>query len=228
MVRAIVSIHDVMPETMDAVHAMVDRVRAMGISHVTLLVVPGRNWQPHQIADLKRWQRRGIALAAHGWSHQTGAPRRLYHRFHSALLSRRAAEHLPLDAKRIAALMGNSHAWFADSGLDTPRLYVPPAWAIGAISRECLRKLPFRWVETLSGIMDTRSGRFRRLALVGFEADTYPRAAALRIFNTAMLRLAPAPLRVAIHPQDSQLRLGGHLDRVLASVSADVGYDALG
>ncbi len=217
--RALISIHDVMPETLDRVAEHVRALRRHGHTAVTLLVVPGRPWTGEQLAVLDRWQREGLELAAHGWHHHTprlGGP---YHWLHSALISRRAAEHLALAPEAIAELMQQAHDWFVEQGLAPPTTYVPPAWALGPVATERLRALPYRRVEVTQGIRDGRTVALRRLPLAGFEADTAVRAHFLRYWNRWQLGLArrfDRPLRIGIHPEDDRLRLASDLDAFLA------------
>lgn len=217
--RALISIHDVMPETLPRVTAWLDRLRRQGHSAVTLLVVPGRDWSASDLATLADWQHDGIELAAHGWSHRAHRMGGLFHRLHAAFLSRRAAEHLALDPAGIEQLMQAAADWFPRHGLAAPETYVPPAWALGAIRRSALRRLPYRQIEVTRGLLDVDSGWVRSLPLVGFEADTPLREHSLRAWNRVQRRWALArglPLRIGIHPTDDALGLAGDLDRLLA------------
>ncbi|MFP4129614.1 MAG: polysaccharide deacetylase family protein [Halorhodospira sp.] len=228
--RALVAIHDVMPETLARVEGLVERLRRAGHGALTLLVVPGRAWGPAELRLLRRWQAAGIELAAHGWSHHAprwGGP---WHRLHGALLSAGVAEHLALDGDGIAALMARAHAWFPRQGLAPPTTYVPPAWALGAVDRRRLAALPYRRVEVLSGVIDTRSGRLARLPLVGFEAGTVGAAWVLRGWNRLQWRRAQrqgVPLRVAIHPGDEALRLHRDLAAAIRQAPASMRSDRL-
>lgn len=231
---ALLSIHDVMPETLEPVARLLERVAAAGLAAPALLVVPGRDWQPAGLRRLRAWHDAGCELLAHGWLHHT-RPRRLVHRCHAALLSRNVAEHLALDERGIRELMQRSHDWFEGAGLPPPRSYVPPAWALGMPARQ-LAALPYDCVETLGGVhLRGGDGRwsYRSLPLVGFEADTPLRAAFLRFFN-GLQRASAArrqrPLRIGIHPQDAGLRLAGDLDALLTAPwgcrrYADLGRD---
>lgn len=222
------SIHDVMPETLPQVAGILDMLAAAGIHRATLLVVPGRAWRAEQLAQLRRWQQSGHALAGHGWCHRVERLRGPYARLHGLLLSRRAGEHLALDEAGIIALMRRCHAWFRANDLKPPALYVPPAWALGAISPAGLSRQPFSLVETLTGVRETRSGAFRWLPVVGFEADTALRAAALGLSNALMRGLARArPLRLAIHPHDRILRLRRSLHAHLSASQRIVDYGGL-
>ncbi len=218
--HAIVSIHDVMPHTLDAVAECLALTDRHGIGKMLLLVVPGCNWQAEDIARIREWVDQGHTLAGHGWVHDSGKPKHLRHRIHSALISRQVAEHLALDADGITELVSRCHAWFASVSLPTPEIYVPPAWAMGSISREQLSTTGFRWFEYQHGILDTAGrGRFHRMAVTGFEADTPFRRFFLRHWNRLNARLATAahPGRLSIHPNDPALLLADQLEDLLAS-----------
>ena len=215
--RRLVSIHDVLPETLPQVDDVLSRLSRIGVDSITLLVVPGADWKNEDLFYLARRQKSGIELAGHGWFHRC-TPRTPYHRLHSRCFSRCVAEHLALDEPKILHLMANCRRWFADHGLTPPILYVPPAWALGIPGRRLHRRVPFRYVETLTGIQDTIRNRFHSLPLAGFEADTALRKHFLRVINRIQIRAAQAlnrPIRIAIHPFDFQLKLARDLDRIL-------------
>ena len=95
---------------------------------------------------------------------------------------------------------------------------MPPAWAMGAISRARLRSLPFRYYEYFRGVYDARMDCFYRLPLTGYEADTPLRKWGVRQFNRMQVRRAVRsgqPLRLSVHPRDHHLLLhedlAGHL-----------------
>ncbi len=212
-VEAVVSIHDVMPSTLDATQSILDRLMELGVAQVTLLVVPGLPWKHDEVERLRGWRAAGHELAGHGDVHRARHVRGLRHRLHGWLLSRDVAEHLALDETGIADLVTRCHAWFREHELGAPSLYVPPAWAMGTIRRSTLATLPFRRYESLTGVYDNVENRFDRQPLVGYEADTAIRALALRALNTANLAAARLRglVRVAIHPRDLELRLAGDL-----------------
>lgn len=217
--RAFVTLHDVAPSTLDACRRTLDVLRRRGVAPVTLLVVPGTGWTGHDLDVLRSLAEQDTCrLAGHGWSHRAPEPASTYHRLHGALISRDEAEHLSRSTTELRGLVTRCAHWFDQVGLDTPAFYVPPAWAMGRLSRDDLAELPFRWYETLTGIRDARTGTFRVLPLVGYLADTVPRAWSLRVLN-AVNRTAAAvtrrPLRVSIHPPDLGLHLAADLLRLL-------------
>ena len=227
---ALFSIHDVMPQTLPRVGALIERMQRAGLPMPALLVVPGRVWRSDSVARLRAWQDEGAELIAHGWRHRT-RPRRLYHRLHALLISRQVAEHLALDHAGVQALMKRSRDWFGEQGLILPTTYVPPAWALGLPAAR-LGELPFSCVETLSGVYLRRQQRISHhpLPLLGFEADTPWRARFLRFWNARQQRSAERrhrPLRIGIHPRDAELLLGAELERVLCRCWKPLAYAAL-
>lgn len=230
--RALVSVHDLMPETLPAVRATLALLERRRIAPVTLLVVPGAGWDAAGIASLHALEGDGYRLAGHGWRHRCERFGGLYHRLHGALLSRRAAEHLALDGDGVIELMRRCHTWFGEHGLASPALYVPPAWALGAISVERLgRESPFSLIEAFDGVLDVRAGR-RGLAapLLGYEADAPLRAPVLRLwnrFNRRRARQAALPMRIGIHPRDLEYALAGDLRRDLERGLQPIDYTDL-
>ena len=222
---AMFSIHDVMPLTLDATERIAAELADGGIERLTLLVVPDTGWKAAELARLRRLHGLGAALAGHGWRHQIAGIRNLKHWLHSLLLSRDVAEHLALDRQACLSLMRNCFAWFETNGLPSPSLYVPPAWAMGDVQNADLDELPYRQFETLSGIYDCASGRWSRTPMLGFAADTPLRALACRVWNRLNLTIGSGPLRVCIHPQDPELRLGDDLRRLLRLKWQDCYYD---
>ena len=223
---ALVSIHDVMPETRTRVTAMLARLK-LPAQAVTLLVVPGKGWQADDLDWLRALQEAGHPLAGHGWSHRCQPPMTLYHRLHSALLSRDVAEHLSFSGDSIQRLVWDCYRWFIRNGLTPSPLYVPPAWALGALTPAQLAGLPFRYVETLSGVHDTQKRTFTRLPLAGFEADTAFRAWTLRFFNAINIsqsRRSGTPIRIGLHPDDFELRLAGEITPLIKAVTKAVAY----
>lgn len=209
-----VSVHDVMPETLAEVEHALAILEQLGVRPVTLLIVPGRDWSAPAIARLRALVRAGHILAAHGWHHQAERIGGLYHRLHGLLLSRRVAEHLALDADGILALLARSHAWFVEQGFDPPALYVPPAWAMGAISRARLSAAgPFDQYEFFGGFFNARTGIWRSSPLLGYEADSWARVLPLRLWNALNRARASSDslLRIGIHPHDFNHALAADL-----------------
>ncbi len=230
-IPALLSIHDVMPETVDKVLAIIARLREAEVTAITLLVVPGRKWSAAQLARLHTVNEGAdIQLAGHGWVHECTRIRGLKHRLHSLLFSRKVAEHLALARGDIPAFIQRNFDWFEGHFFPAPQLYVPPAWAMGRISTRQLADLPFRYYETLREVYDSETGVRHRTPIVGYEADAFHRKVAVRIWNGRNVRAvtATAPLRISIHPGDFELLLANDIMTHIEQVTAWWFYSDLG
>ncbi len=215
-INALVSVHDVMPETLPAVRRTLDFLAELKLPPVPLLVVPGRDWSTAELDELRSLARSGHELVGHGWRHEAEV-RRFYHWLHSVAISRNVAEHLALTAGEISALLENCFDWFARHDLPAPTYYVAPAWAMGGIGTDDLAQAPFDFFETQWGFEVPGRNRFSIVPLVGFEADEQSRVVPLRLFNRLNLWLAErlGHLRVAIHPYDIDYPLRDDLAEIL-------------
>lgn len=216
-----------MPETLDRVEAIFASLLAAGLTPVTLLVVPGRDWQADSLARLRALCEQGAVLAGHGWNHRVEHIRGWRHRLHSALISRDVAEHLALDEQGIIDMLTRCHDWFTEHALPVSELYVPPAWALGHVHPDRLAAAPFRLFETFLSVYDSERRVRTASPMVGFEADTTLRRLACSTWNAGNLALAsPArPVRLGIHPSDPDLLLGGSLEQLIQQGGKALGYD---
>lgn len=234
MLRALVSIHDLMPETRPAVSAMLDALQRgmprLPPTAITLLVVPGKQWSESDLQWLRQLVQTGHPLAGHGWSHRSPLPRSAYHWAHSVILSRRVAEHLSRTPQSLIERIARCHQWFDAHHLPSPTLYVPPAWATGNLNLEQWRSLPFRQLETLRGVHCLDQDNPHILPLSGYEADSPLRTLFLRHFNRYNLQRAQhsgQPLRIALHPFDLQYALAQNALQDLAAVDEFLNYSQL-
>lgn len=219
-----------MPSTLTEVSQLIELCRENAIAPLTLLVVPGHDWTAAGLEQLRRWSAGGCQLAGHGWLHRCATIRGIRHRLHSRILSRNVAEHLCLSGEQIVRLMHRCFEWFSLHGFAAPQLYVPPAWALGSLSGEQLRRVPFQGIETLGGMHLVSEARWRPLPLLGFEADTWGRAVALRTLNGTMRTLGKTlalPTRISLHPFDHRLRLQRSLRHVLGKDWLPIDYAGL-
>ncbi len=215
---ALVSVHDVTPGDLPRILRILDLLEEAGVPPPTLLVVPGRDWTAETLAVLRALVAKGHRLAGHGWAHRCDAPRTLFHQLHGLLISRDQAEHLSKPREELLALVRRCFDWFGATGLPAPELYVPPAWALGALTRDDLSTLPFRWYEVLGGLIHGGTGRMRWLPLVGFEADTRFRQASLKVLNglnAGLARLTARPVRISLHPPDLDCLLKRDLETLV-------------
>lgn len=223
--RAVASIHDVRPDTLDRVEGLLRLLEPAG-TRIALLVVPGLDWTAGCVERLRAWADTGYELAGHGWVHRR-PPGTLYHRLHALAISRDQAEHLSASRNEVIDLVARGRAWFEERGLPTPSFYVPPAWAMGRLRPDDLADLGYRIAETQWGFLDldapTPEGRARvhGAPLIGFEADTAWREFALGVFNAAQVaraRRTARPLRLGMHPFDLELRRADEARRRVSEV----------
>lgn len=130
-------------------------------------------------------------------------------------MSANCAEHLSKNKQEIIHLINDSYNWFIDNGFKKPLLYVPPAWALGKISKIDLNQLPFLYFECTTGFISNKKYRF--LPLLGFEEKTYWGAKIRQFFNTLNFIIGKFKgiIRIAIHPNDFNLYLKNDIKKYL-------------
>ena len=213
-----VSIHDVKPNNLKKIEVIISLLHKHNIHKITILVVPGLNWKKKHIEQLYNWQNYGIKLAAHGWQHKASLKKTFYHKIHSVIMSGECAEHLSKNEDEIINIVKNSYNWFNKNNLNIPKLYVPPAWAIGNIRKQSIANLPFKTIECTTGVIKNKKYYF--VPLIGFEARNLYKAFFLKIFNkfNYILALFWGKVRLGIHPDDFELYLNKDINIYLKKV----------
>ncbi|WP_119396359.1 polysaccharide deacetylase family protein [Salinibius halmophilus] len=222
MKTAVLSIHDVMPETMERVAEIIELVPSAHRNKILLLVVPGLAWQPEQLMQLRQWTTHGLQLAGHGWHHKTEKIETLWHKLHATFVSRDVAEHLSITAEEELTLMQANRDWFEQNGLPISDWYVPPAWAFGQLPINQRSDSGYRLFESTFFVYDSRAQRHHFLPMVGYEADTLLRKWSVRAWNAINRVLGRwRPVRIGIHPQDLSLLLADDLRRDLTRIASE-------
>ena len=202
---------------MDNVEIIIHKLETeFNVNKICVLIIPGLNWKKNQIRRLKKWQNRGIEIGAHGWKHLASTNKSFYHKIHSIIISRNCAEHLSMNKQDIIKLMNNSYEWFINNGFKKPKLYVPPAWALGNVSKEELHQLKFKYFECTTGMIHNKKYKF--LPLLGFEEKTFIGSKIRKIFNLFNFIMASfiGVIRIAIHPNDFKLYLKHDIKKYLS------------
>ena len=224
-----ISIHDVRPNNLHKIIKIINLLfDKYNIQKITLLVIPGLNWNNKQIKILKTLQeKKGIELAAHGWYHKSNSIKTIYHYIHSKLISADSAEHLSRSKPSIIKLLNDSHLWFINQGLNSPTLYVPPAGALGDIDEEDLSALPFNEFEMISGIFI--NNKFIFITLIGFKTKTYFKFIIVKVLNfiNYLSYNFFGLIRIAIHPDDFNLLLKHDIDKYLRKITANFSFSEL-
>ena len=224
-----ISIHDVHPNNLHKIIEIINLLfEKYNIRKITLLVIPGLNWNNKQIKILKTLQeKKGIELAAHGWYHKSKPINTIYHYIHSKLISADSAEHLSRSKPSIIKLLNDSHLWFINQGLNSPTLYVPPAWALGNIDKEDLSALPFNEFEMINGIFI--NNKFIFIPLIGFKTKTYFKFIIVKVLNfiNYLSYSFFGLMRIAIHPDDFNLLLKRDIDKYLRKITTNFSFSEL-
>ena len=215
--KSYISIHDVSPHNLNDIENIIFTLNNQyGIKKICLLVIPGLNWNKQQIKSLQKWQNEGLEIAAHGWVHRAEQNKTLYHRIHSMMMSANSAEHLSKKRQDVYNMMKKSYNWFINNGFQKPLLYVPPAWALGKITKKDLSRLSFTHYECTTGIIHKHKYCF--LPLLGFEEKTFMRSILRRFFNSLNYFIAyfTGLIRISIHPDDFKLYLNVDMKKYLS------------
>ena len=215
--KSYVSIHDVSPKNLDKIENIIFILNnKFNINKFCILVIPGLKWNKYQIKKLKKWQNDGIEIAAHGWKHSSKLDKSLYHKIHSLMISKNCAEHLSKNKNDIINLIQKSYNWFISNGFKKPKLYVPPAWALGNINKNDINKLNFLYYECTTGLIHNKKYYF--LPLIGFEEKFLIRGIVRKIFNSLNYFMASftGVIRIAIHPNDFHLYLKNDIKKYLS------------
>ena len=218
-----ISIHDVRPDNIDAIKNIKQLLNNQyNIHKICLLVIPGCKWNHIQIEQLKKWQSDHCQIAAHGWEHVSDNKKSLYHLLHALIISGNSAEHLSKHSWDILNLMKKSYDWFVSNGFTPPRLYVPPAWALGKIKTEDLLNLPFKNFECTTGVL--HKGKYKFLPLVGFIATSQARAYLQKFFNFLNFQMAKmiGVIRISIHPEDFDHYLSNDANKYLSRIKETI------
>ena len=215
--KSYISIHDVAPHNLNDIKNIICTLEnEFGINKICLLVIPGLNWNKQQIQSLQKWQNDGIEIAAHGWIHQAEKNKSFYHRIHSLVMSADSAEHLSKKRQDVYNMMKKSYSWFINNGFQKPLLYVPPAWALGKITKKDLNRMAFTYYECTTGMIHNQKYYF--LPLLGFEERTLIKASFRRFFNKFNYWIAcfTGLIRIAIHPNDFRLYMKEDITKYLS------------
>lgn len=221
----IISLHDVAPPFESDIDAILARLKALGISRCSLLVVPdyhgtGRiDQNPAWAARLKRWQADGHEIILHGYFHRAegkGLPG-LKSRFLRNVYTASESEFLELGFNAASERLARGLEVFGNVGLAV-KGFIAPAWLMGDEAFKAIGKAGFEYTNTLQKIIDLKTGR-----VCDCWAQVYSSRAAWRrpvsVFWNELLWQASGRekiTRVSIHPPEIRYpMLWNHLESLI-------------
>lgn len=207
----VVSLHDVSPHTQPECAAILGELRALGVPHASLLVIPDHHHKGHMLANANfaAWLREqaaaGHEIVAHGYYHQrarrTGesVPAKLTTRFYTA----DEGEFYDLDRATATALVAQARQEFAQLGVTTAG-FIAPAWLLSAEAENALRDLHCEYTTRLASVLDLRTGRATASQSQVWSVRSGWRRQMSLAWNALLFRrLRKNPLlRISIHPVD--------------------------
>ncbi len=207
----VVSLHDVSPHTWEPCARILETLRGVGVSHVSLLVVPNHHHRGHFLErlDFCEWLRGQVTLGCeavvHGYFHQREA--RVGETLRERMITRSytAGEGEFFDISREAAreLVSRALGEFERAGLRSTG-FIAPAWLLSAEGEEALRDLGLSYTTRLGGVWNFRNGTVEKSQSLCWSVRAAWRRVVSVGWNACLFhRLEHAPLlRVAIHPVD--------------------------
>ncbi|HEX7127686.1 MAG TPA: polysaccharide deacetylase family protein, partial [Thermodesulfobacteriota bacterium] len=223
----VVALHDVAPRTLAACRALAERLDALSVAPLALLVVPSFHGDPlaARRGETARWvearRARGDEVVLHGYYHVADRrPDGLVGRLRARLLTAGEGEFQTLDEDEAGRRMAAGLAALEAAGMGRPRGFVAPAWLLGAAARRAARRLGFAYTTTHLTLDDLDTGLRHAAPVLGLSCRTPLRAAASRVAAPLLwcaARRAPR-LRFALHPVD--LRAPAALEALLGILEA--------
>jgi len=207
----VVSLHDVSPLTHAECAAIVDELRALGVPHTSLLVIPDHHHKGHMLADpaFGAWLREqaagGHEVVIHGYHHLR--PRREGEKWGAKLTTRfytaDEGEFYDLDGATATGLVTKARAEFSQLGV-SPTGFIAPAWLLSQKAETALRDLHCEYTTRLTNVLDLQTGRtFASQSLVWSVRSAWRRQTSLAWNALLFKRLGANPLmRISIHPVD--------------------------
>jgi predicted deacetylase len=207
----VVSLHDVSPPTHAACAAILEKLAALGVPRMSLLVIPDHHHRGHFLGDAKfcTWLQEqaaeGHEVVIHGYHHRRTrrADESARDKFTTRLYTADEGEFYDLDRPTAAALVTKARAEFEELNLATPG-FIAPAWLLSREAEDALRDLGIEYTTRLGSVLDLRRNvTYRSQSLVWSVRSGWRRWTSLRWNAFLFRRLATNPLlRISIHPVD--------------------------
>jgi hypothetical protein len=210
----LVALHDIEPATFERAALLRDWLDDLGVSRVTLLVIPARDLHPlsDRRPEVGAWlleqANRGDAIAQHGFCHVQSPPARWPPHPLSAI-ARESREFVGLNPLQTVRALDAGRRVLKLAGIE-PSGFVAPAYAYTPQLRESLRTR-FQWWAGTWAVHPTRAGAPQHVSAppLGLAACGPLRRAVSPALLRIASRLAGRTLRIDLHPLD--LASAGHM-----------------
>ena len=207
----IVSIHDVSPSTFEATQQIMAELDALGVSKVSLLVVPNHHHRGSFLDDydfcqwLKARVANGDEAVIHGYYHLRNPRKRetLLEKITTRFYTAGEGEFFDIHGAHALQLLSEARKEFQKLNLN-PSGFIAPAWLLSEGAEKALRVLHFAYTTRLATILQIPSGTVYRFQSLVWSVRSFWRRICSRIWNSLLFRqqrTAPV-LRVSIHPVD--------------------------
>jgi predicted deacetylase len=207
----VASIHDVAPETFDAVRRLRDALDSWGVARVTLLAVPDhhRRGRLDAAPAVGTWLRARVAagdeVCLHGYHHLAMARVRApLGRLRAALFTAGEGELLAVAPANLRRLIDDGKALVEGVLGARVRGFVAPAWLEPPGLARVLAAAGFEWHEDRYRIKRLDGGGARLAPVLGFATRSVWRERAALAWVRALGRIAPVlpVVRLVLHPAD--------------------------
>lgn len=211
MKALVVSLHDVSPLTRSRCERIVEELKTIGATSLSLLVIPNHHDRGHVRADeaLCTWLRAraadGHEIVTHGYFHRRARQRQesLVQKLTTRVYTADEGEFYDLDRPAAATLVRRGNAELRELGLQ-PRGFIAPAWLLSDEAETALRELGCEYTTRLKTVTDIQSNAQHDSQSLCWSVRAAWRRAISLAWNAHLYRrLEQTPLmRVAVHPPD--------------------------
>jgi len=208
----VVSVHDVSPGTRDAVADILSGLAEMGVSRVSLLVIPDHHHRGNITGDTAfgSWLRELVAAGheavLHGYFHhrERRPGESAGTRFFTRLYTADEGEFFDIAFGDARALLARGRDELAQCAGVPPAGFIAPAWLLSAGGEEAARDLGFAYTTRLKSLSDLSTRRLHHSQSLCWSVRAPWRRAVSLAWNRILFHaLRPNPLlRISIHPPD--------------------------
>ena len=207
----VVSLHDISPQTRPVCTRAMEELTALGVRHVSLLVIPDHHHQGHIRNDLglcvwlAKLAQAGHEIVIHGYYHQR--PRRsaetLVEKATTRVYTADEGEFYDLERETARALFRQARAEFKSVGLGATG-FIAPAWLLNREAETALREEGCEYTTRLGSVSDLQRKRKYRSQSLVWSVRSGWRQRMSRVWNAFLFRRNGRQplLRIAIHPAD--------------------------